>query len=63
MAVDESRPPFDDEPRPHLVEDADGLEHAQARRQERLTQVKPRVPVSLEDEDVPPELREPRRAN
>ncbi len=62
-AVDEARPPLDEEPLAHVVEHADGLQHAQAVRQQRLAQVESRVPPPLEQHHPDASRRESRRAD
>ena len=47
----------------HLVEDADGVEHPHARRQQRLAEVKARMTLALEHDDAAPERGEARRAD
>ncbi len=60
-AVDEARPSLDEEGVAHLVENADGLEHPDARGQQRLAEVKAGMVRAFEQDHAAPERGEPRR--
>ena len=61
--LDEAGASLDHERVAHLLEDADGVQHADAPRQERLAQVKARMMLALEDDHAAAQRREARGAH